>query len=83
MAMPRKMAGAYLLINVASNTEKQVVSDLLNINGVQHAHIVTGLHDIIAYAETEDMAQLRDVIINEIREVAGITKTVTCITFEV
>ena len=74
--------GAYLLINVASNTEKQVVQDLLNVDGVKHAHIVTGLHDIIAYVETDDMSQLRDVIINEIREIAGITKTVTCITFD-
>jgi DNA-binding Lrp family transcriptional regulator len=75
--------GAYLLINVASNTEKQVVKDLMNVEGIKSAHIVTGLHDIIAYVETDDMGELRKVLLEEIREIAGITKTVTCITFDV
>ncbi len=73
--------GAYLLINVQSGKELDVYKALKQDNTVKNVHIVTGLHDLICYIEAEQYEDLRDEIIDSIRHVEGITRTVTCIAF--
>ncbi|HEC79081.1 MAG TPA: Lrp/AsnC family transcriptional regulator [candidate division WOR-3 bacterium] len=74
---------AYLLINTATGKEGDVVDALNRINGVKHAHVVTGLHDVICYAEGKDLNELKSIIINDIRGVEGIQRTVTCFALDV
>jgi DNA-binding Lrp family transcriptional regulator len=74
---------AYLLINTATGKEGDVVDALTKISGVKHAHVVTGLHDVICYAEGNDLNELKSIIIKEIRGVQGIQRTVTCFALDV
>lgn len=69
---------AYLLINTETGKEGDVVEALRKIGGVKHAHIVTGLHDVVCYVEANDLTDLKKVIIGEIRGIVGISRTVTC-----
>jgi DNA-binding Lrp family transcriptional regulator len=69
---------AYLLINTETGKEGSVVEALRKINGVRHAHIVTGLHDAICYVEAPELKDLKKIIIEEIRGIDGISRTVTC-----
>lgn len=70
--------GAYLLINVATGSEIQVAEDLKKINGVSGVRVVTGLHDVICYVEAIDLHNLKQDILEKIRKVPGIQRTITC-----
>lgn len=71
--------GAYLLINVATGSELQVADDLRKLDGVSGVRVVTGLHDVIAYIEAESVEELKKKIVEKIRRVPGIQRTITCI----
>jgi len=70
--------GAYLLINVATGSEIQVAEDLKKIDGVSMVRVVTGLHDVICYVEAESINDLKRDIIEKVRRVPGIQRTITC-----
>lgn len=74
---------AYLLINTNTGEESVIVNALNKIGGVKHAHIVTGLHDVICYVEGKDLTEVKNIIINKIRNVKGIQRTVTCLAVDI
>ena len=74
--------GAYMLINVATGEELNVVAELRKLAGVVNARVVTGLHDVVCYVEADTIDELRNEIIGSIRHIPGITRTVTCIAFD-
>ncbi|UCG90953.1 MAG: Lrp/AsnC ligand binding domain-containing protein [candidate division WOR-3 bacterium] len=69
---------AYLFINTDTAHEQEVVNILRTIEGVKQAHIVTGLHDVICYIEGESLSEVKSIIIEKIRGIPGIQRTVTC-----
>ncbi|RKZ29513.1 Lrp/AsnC family transcriptional regulator [bacterium] len=71
--------GAYMLINVATGSELQVAEDLRKIDGISGVRVVTGLHDVICYVEAETIEALKEEIIEQLRKVPGIQRTITCI----
>ena len=74
--------GAYMLINVATGEELNVVNEIRKLPGVVNARVVTGLHDIVCYVEGDTIEELRNEIIGSLRHIPGITRTVTCIAFD-
>ena len=46
---------------------------------MKKAHLVTGLHDAIAFIQGKSVKDLAKNITNGIHKVPGITKTVTCV----
>jgi len=74
--------GAYMLINVATGEELNVVQELRRLPGVVNARVVTGLHDVVCYVEADTIEELRNEIIGSLRHIPGITRTVTCIAFD-
>jgi len=73
---------AYMLINTNTGMETAVVKGLKKIKGIKYAHVVTGLHDVICYAQGKDLNELKGIIIKKIRGVKGIQRTVTCMAFD-
>ena len=73
------MTGAYLLINTASGKDVSALKALKKINGVSQVHLCTGLHDIICYIEEKNLKAMGKILIEKVRGIDGITKTVTCI----
>lgn len=70
---------AYLLINTEGGRALTVLKELEEIKEIKTAHVVTGLHDIIALVEADGTKHLADEIVNKIQKIEGITRTVTCI----
>jgi len=72
--------GAYLLINVATGKEFDVTSNLASKPYVRHVSLVTGLHDVICFIESDELDTLKEGVYG-IRQIPGITKTITCFSF--
>jgi DNA-binding Lrp family transcriptional regulator len=73
------MFAAYEFINCDSGKAEVVVRALRKIKGVKQAHVVTGLHDIVAYVESPSMGEMTKLIISRIQGTKGVGRTVTCI----
>lgn len=74
---------AYLFISTETVKEREVVNALNKIGGVKHAHVVTGEYDIICYIEGRDLNEVKSIIIEKIRGVPGIQRTVTSFALDV
>ena len=72
------MFAAYELINCSAGKSEQVAAALRRRKGVKQAHVVTGLHDVVAYVEAKTLNELTRLIITKIQGVKGVNRTVTC-----
>jgi hypothetical protein len=72
--------GAYLLINADTGKERDIQRVISSKPYVQQCNVVSGLHDLICYIESDTVNGLKDAVFG-VREVPGISKTVTCISF--
>ncbi|HAF07171.1 MAG: Lrp/AsnC ligand binding domain-containing protein [bacterium] len=70
---------SYLLINTEAGKALTVLKELKKFKEVENAHVVTGLHDIIALVNADSTKHLADEIVNKIQKIDGIQRTVTCI----
>ena len=73
------MIGCYVLINISAGHGYDVITKIKEIPDVKQAHLVTGLHDIVAFVETSDIKALTEDLMEKLRKIDGITKTVSCI----
>ncbi len=73
------MVAAYEFINCEAGKAELVVKALRKIKGMKQAHVVTGLHDIVAYVEAPTMKDLTKLIISKIQGTKGVSRTLTCI----
>jgi DNA-binding Lrp family transcriptional regulator len=73
------MPTAYVLIKVAAGAESWVFEALKRIEGIEEVNVVYGEYDIIAKVNAQNMNDLRDIVIKQIRSVNGIVKTETFI----
>ena len=74
---------AFVLINVTGDHTKSVYKTITRMSGVKAIYAVTGVYDIIAHVESEDINTLSDLIVSKIRAIDGVTRTMTCISFNV
>ena len=72
--------GAYLLINVDTGKERDIQASIASRPYVRQCSVVSGLHDLICYIESDTVEGLKNSVYG-VREVPGIVKTVTCISF--
>jgi DNA-binding Lrp family transcriptional regulator len=68
---------AYILIQTAVNAA-QVAAEIRDIDGVQSADDVSGPYDVIVRASAGDMDSLGQLVVAQIQNVEGITRTLTC-----
>lgn len=76
------MARAYLKIMVEPGKESEVKSSLLGIGGVKSADLTTGEQDIICLIEADSYEVLLNLVIKQLRPIAGVTRTVTNLILE-
>ncbi len=69
---------AYLMIQTKMGKAWKVVETISQLEGVKMAHAVTGLYDVIAYAEFKDHEELKS-IIAEVQEIEGVERTHTAV----
>ncbi len=76
------MPQAFVLINVESGAEEEVVSDLKKIDGVTEAYFSYGVYDIIAKVKAESMEKLKEMVTRKIRALSKVRSTLTLIMME-
>ena len=69
---------AYVLIQVKGGKAGQIAEGILKFEGIRMAHSVTGMYDIIAYVEVDDLGTIAE-LVRKIHEVDGIERTHTAI----
>ena len=69
---------AYVLIQTDIGKAAQVAEQVAAICGVDLSEAVTGPYDVIARAEAPSMNDLGRLVVRDIQQIEGITRTITC-----
>ncbi len=75
------MVIAYVLVLCDAGYEFQMLKDLLRIPEVTEAKVTYGLYDIVCKIDALSMESLKDIILNDIREISKIRETQTLLLF--
>jgi DNA-binding Lrp family transcriptional regulator len=73
---------AYVLINVEVGAETEVLEKLKKVRGVEEAHLVYGVYDIVAKIKAESMEDLKELVTWEIRRIDKVMSTLTMVVVE-
>jgi DNA-binding Lrp family transcriptional regulator len=76
--MPR----AFVLINVESGAEDDVLDALKSIKSVEESYFSYGVYDIITKIKAETMEKLKEMITSKIRSLDQVRSTLTLIMME-
>ncbi len=70
---------AYILIETQVGRARDVLAALRGMDKVSASDIITGVYDLIALAEAEDMVALVDLITAQVQNIEGVERTITCV----
>jgi DNA-binding Lrp family transcriptional regulator len=73
--MPR----AFVLINVESGFEDNVLKELRTVPGVEEAYFSYGVYDIITKIKAQTMEQLKNMVTKNVRALPRVRSTLTLI----
>ncbi len=76
------MPQAFVLINVESGTEEEVIGELKQIPGVEEAYYSYGVYDIVTKVKADTMEKLKDMVTHNIRSLTRVRSTLTLIMME-
>ena len=76
------MPKAFVLINVESGFEDNVLRELKVVPGVEEAYFSYGVYDIITKVKAETMEQLKDMVTKQVRTLPRVRSTLTLIMME-
>ena len=71
------MPTAYILVNTEIGAEKQVLRALKEIQGVEEAHSLWGVYDIIANVRTDSVEELKYIVTSQIGKISKINSKLT------
>jgi len=69
---------AYILIQTDVGKAAEVAREIATVKGVTLAEDVTGPYDVIVRAEASSVDELGALVVAQVQNVPGITRTVTC-----
>lgn len=72
------MVQAYILVQTEVGKAAEVAVKISAIAGVTQAEDVTGPYDVIVRAEADNVDDLGRMVVAQIQNVPGITRTLTC-----
>ena len=70
---------AFVLINVKTGLEDEVIKQLREISNVTESRMVYGVYDIVAKVEAESMDNLKEIITEKMRRLDKVRSTLTLI----
>ena len=76
------MPKAFVLINVESGSEEEVLGEIKKIEGVEEAYFSYGVYDIITKVKAESMEKLRETVTRKVRTISRVRSTLTLIMME-
>lgn len=69
---------AYVLLQTEQGRMAEIAQSLAQLPAVSAAHVVTGPYDVIARVRADDMDAIGQLIVSELQNVGGVTRTLTC-----
>ncbi len=76
------MPQAYVLFNVESGSEDNVLKQLANITNVQESYVSYGVYDLVIRLKADTMEELKNVVSHRIRTINQVRSTLTLIIME-
>jgi DNA-binding Lrp family transcriptional regulator len=76
------MTRAYVLINVSSGLEVQVLKNMKKIEGVEEVFVSYGVYDLVAKIKADSMEKLKELITHHLRKIENVRSTLTLILVE-
>jgi DNA-binding Lrp family transcriptional regulator len=76
--MPR----AFVLINVESGSEDDVLKEIKKLEGVEEAYFSYGVYDLVTKIKADTMEQLKEMVTRKIRALSKVRSTLTLIMME-
>ncbi len=76
------MPKAFVLINVESGSEEEVLEQIKQIEGVEEAYYSYGVYDIITKVKADSMEKLREIVTQKVRTLSRVRSTLTLIMME-
>ena len=73
---------AFVMINAELGSEKELIKEIKQIEGVKEANEVYGVYDIVLKIEGETMDKLKEVISRRIRSMKGVRSTLTMVVID-
>ena len=70
---------AFVLFNVESDSEDEVLEELKKIEGMQEAYVSYGAYDLIAIVKADTIEKLVDAITDKMRKINKVRKTLTLV----
>jgi DNA-binding Lrp family transcriptional regulator len=78
LEMPR----AFVLINVESGSEDDVLKELKTVEGVEESYFSYGVYDIITTVKADTMDKLKELVTSHVRTLGKVRSTLTLIMME-
>ena len=69
---------AYILIQAEVGRAAEITRRVRTIEGIEEANDVTGPYDVIAKASAPSVDHLGRLVVGDVQQIEGITRTVTC-----
>ena len=70
---------AFVMINAEIGEEEEVLRFLQEEIKVDEAYVVYGVYDLVAKVSSDTMKNLKDMVINQIRQARGVRSTLTMV----
>ena len=70
---------AFVMINAEIGNEKEVLKFLTEELKVDEAYVVYGVYDLVVKISADSMKDLKNVVINNIRQATGVRSTLTMV----
>jgi len=76
---------AFILVSFspgAKKTQSELAQEIAKIPNVFEVHIISGEWDFIVKARAKSVEELGDLVVNRLRMVEGVEKTISCFSFK-
>jgi len=75
---------AFILVSFLPNnimSQRELADNISSLNGVHEVHLISGEHDILLKVRGASMERIGDLVIDKIRQMDGVGRTLTCTCF--
>jgi DNA-binding Lrp family transcriptional regulator len=76
------MISALVLVNTESGSQEKVIKTLRLVDGVEEAHALSGVYDLLLKIKAASIDKLKEIIKIRIRQIIGVTSTLTLMIVE-
>ncbi len=77
-----KLAQAFVLFNVGSGSEDEVLTEAKKIKGVQEVYVSYGVYDLLVKIKADSMEELKELVTHKLRNIENVRSTLTLILTE-